>query len=715
MSSLIVDVVEVAERKDHPNADRVELLRCRDWWVVSQKGQFNVADKAVFFPPDTVISEELAERFGITNYVSPLPKLPDGTRPPGRRIRAARFRGEQSFGFITKPDDPSWPVGMSVAEYYGVTKFEPVVREPDGDIAPDVPGFHTYTDIENIKNFPDVFADGEEVVITEKIHGCLCSQTKIRMADGSRKKIIDIQAGDMVLGMDSDGQVVETPVVRTFNNGPGDRWLRVETTRERAGRGNPYASVTCTPNHRFWSPERQEYIPANSLKEGDAVLHIRYDMDISEIQRQVLLGKLLGDGSLVAHEASAHVAYGHSCKALVDWTERALGCVSGGSRDTRTSGYGTEVTRTRTKSFWHIHHHFADFIADGKSVIPPWVETALTPLALAFFYMDDGSLSHADEQEDRAALACCNYTQEDCEVLIRGLARLGIEAVYYTSDEENYSRLRINANSAERFFLLVAPYIPPDLQYKLPKRYRGHQGWLPESKSEYKPWLVEQVVRKVVEVPIESSKYDIETGTHNFFAGDLLVHNSNSRIGYIRTDANHVEFMAGSRTTRKKETDAAGKPSLYWKPINDAIRNVLWNATDPKGDGNVIVFGEIYGAKVQDLAYGLQTQAFRAFDIAVDGSYLGYDAQRKLFDTWGVETVPVLYRGPFSKAIVAELTDGPTTLCPPDKAGKFKGREGVVVKPTRERYSEKLPNHGRVILKSISIDYLERKGGSENH
>lgn len=35
--------------------------------------------------------------------------------------------------------------------------------------------------------------------------------------------------------------------------------------------------------------------------------------------------------------------------------------------------------------------------------------------------------------------------------------------------------------------------------------------------------------------------------------------------------------------------------------------------------------------------------------------------------------------------------------------------------PVKERYSDKLPNFGRVIMKSISVDYLERKGGTDGH
>lgn len=148
MSSLIVEVCEIESIRIHPNADRVEVATVKGWECVVPKDQFRVADRVIYFPPDTVITEELAEKFGITNYVSELPKNSDWTRPLGRRIRAKRFRGEQSFGFITKPDDPSWEVGFSVADHYGVTKYEPIVRDGDGNQAPDLPTFHRYTDID---------------------------------------------------------------------------------------------------------------------------------------------------------------------------------------------------------------------------------------------------------------------------------------------------------------------------------------------------------------------------------------------------------------------------------------------------------------------------------------------------------------------------------------------------------------------------------------
>lgn len=171
MSSLIVEVCAVEEVAAHPNADRIERVRVKNWWCVAPKGQYKAGDKVVYVPPDAVLPEALAERWGIAKYLVPLARDISGTRPPGLRVRASRFRGVSSFGTIQNLDDPEWPVGFDVKEHYGITKYEPPLRSSDGDAAPPHPSFHNYTSIENLGNFPGVFKDGEEVVVTEKIHG----------------------------------------------------------------------------------------------------------------------------------------------------------------------------------------------------------------------------------------------------------------------------------------------------------------------------------------------------------------------------------------------------------------------------------------------------------------------------------------------------------------------------------------------------------------
>jgi RNA ligase (TIGR02306 family) len=200
------------------------------------------------------------------------------------------------------------------------------------------------------------------------------------------------------------------------------------------------------------------------------------------------------------------------------------------------------------------------------------------------------------------------------------------------------------------------------------------------------------------------------------------IHGSNGRLGYVldqdESGAAIWTWMAGSHNVRRKEFDVHGKSSRFFDAMSPQVKELLsylaleypWK--EPKF--GVIVFLEIYGSGIQDMAYGFQNGRWgtRAFDVAINEQYLDDDVKDGLFKRFGVERVPVLYRGPFSQKIVEEFTDGPTTVCDPQVAGKFRGREGIVITPVNERYSKELG--GRCIVKSVSIDYLTRKAPVDN-
>lgn len=158
MSSLIVPVTTIEALSPHPNADRLELAQVLGWQLVVPKGQYQIGQKLVYFPIDTILPLELSERFGVTRYLSK------------QRIRCARLRGEPSFGLVVPPDQ-DWPVGENVAEFYGAVRYEPPLRVSAGDAEKDHPLFVAYTEIENMRNFPAIFETGEPVLLSEKIHG----------------------------------------------------------------------------------------------------------------------------------------------------------------------------------------------------------------------------------------------------------------------------------------------------------------------------------------------------------------------------------------------------------------------------------------------------------------------------------------------------------------------------------------------------------------
>ena len=168
MSSLIVPVTTIEALQPHPNADRLELAQVLGWQLVVPKGQYQVGQKLVYFPIDTILPLELSEKLGVTQYLKK------------QRIRCAKLRGEPSFGLAIPPDQ-DWPLGENVADFYGAVRYEPPVRVSAGDAETDHPLFVTYTEIENMRNFPAVFEPGERVILSEKIHG---SNVRVGLIEG---------------------------------------------------------------------------------------------------------------------------------------------------------------------------------------------------------------------------------------------------------------------------------------------------------------------------------------------------------------------------------------------------------------------------------------------------------------------------------------------------------------------------------------------------
>jgi len=718
MSNIGITIERIVSLEPHPNADRLEIAHILGTQTLVPKDQYEVNDLVVFFPPDMLLPPATAVELGVEKYLKHAEWDGASVRC---RVAACRLQGIPSYGFVTPTTGhvqlESAACGLDVTQYYGGIKYEPPVKTSMGNATFDRPAFHKYTDIQHFYRHPDLIPDGMLVRITEKIHGCVKATTRITMVDGSKKKIGQIQAGDTVLGV-RNGQVVPSRVLNTYNNGRSDNWLRVEVERKSAGRGgNATGSLYCTPNHRFWSPEAGDYIQADQLRVGGSISLLRTDCDLTPVQHSVLLGMMLGDASIRLFDCgTALIATCHVCQELLDWTSRGLGGLLTQTKD-QVSGFGSTTHRAHTVASWNIAKAFGDFYTTdrefGAKQVPTWVADALTPLAVAFWYMNDGNLNHGgDGSQDKAGFAVCRYNEADCRVLELGLAKFGIGVVYFR-DKQGYSRFRLNADDAERLFLLVAPYLPAAMQYKLPLRYRGHAGWLPPTGVSYKPLLVPQRVTAIAEhIAPRANRHDIETETHNYFANSILTHNSNSRVGLIKTDTG-FEFLAGSHN-RVRVHPEEGSESLYWRPLEDKgvldLLTDLCEGCDGQPSHNVVVFGELFGPGIQDMDYGVKQGhvGYEVFDISVDGRYLNWNDVFRVCFIYGVPTVPLFYEGHFVKADMDRYTDGPTTS--QGVAAKFTGREGCVITPVVEQYV-----HGsRVILKSVSADYYDRKGAKDN-
>ena len=193
MSSLIVPVVKVDNFKIHPTADNLDIIVIGGWQVIVKRDQFALGDVGVYFPPDCVLEQFLSDKLGVTPYLHK------------QRVKSIRLRQEVSHGFLAHMDElkdilKKYKVGDNVAEKLNVKKYEPpiemksLIRGGMSHGLPEIAGFAKYTDIENYRNFTDIFRDIDTVYVSEKIHGSNCRVGLVKgvWEVGSHNRRIDI-------------------------------------------------------------------------------------------------------------------------------------------------------------------------------------------------------------------------------------------------------------------------------------------------------------------------------------------------------------------------------------------------------------------------------------------------------------------------------------------------------------------------------------------
>ncbi len=163
MSEFHVEVVRLGPNTKHENADTLSVTMVHGGYpVIVRTGEYTEGQLAVYVPVDSIIPENDSRWEFLAGH---------------RRIRAKKLRGVFSMGLLTQAD-PTWAEGQNVAVELGITKYEaPEPGSPGfGPSVPSEPGpdgwiFPKYTDIEGLRRHQNVLAEGEDVVLTEKIHG----------------------------------------------------------------------------------------------------------------------------------------------------------------------------------------------------------------------------------------------------------------------------------------------------------------------------------------------------------------------------------------------------------------------------------------------------------------------------------------------------------------------------------------------------------------
>ena len=509
--------------------------------------------------------------------------------------------------------------------------------------------------VHNCENMPWLLDIKDPFVVSEKIDGCFDYNTTIRTNEGLIPigRIVNQKLPVLVASYNEDKQIVEYKNIVDYHKIKVSHPVLKIGVGYR-GHGNRDKYITCTDNHEFYTPTGWKQ--AKDLKQGDIVYHFTESFPY-EI-KQLILGSLLGDASINANNKDGgyrcvHFTQSDKQIAYFNYKKNLLGKYALGER-TRTSGYGSLMHDMHTTTNLELNKFLNEHcMKNGKKFVTQEWCNELDPMGLAFWYMDDGSISNRDNDRCgcRIHISTNGFSLQENETLANMLRdRFGIEATI--GDKETYKgyTLILNVKNTERFCSLIAPYVCDNMKYKLPKKYQDIKCCYDNVCFDSGMNIVEVDIKSIENVK-EHKEYffDITVeDNHNYFAHSILVHNCSTTFFLDATKRKH-DFGVCSRNVRQMTPDAenyhtkSSGTNVYWEmALKYNIQNVLEKIVKKHNVKRVVLQGETYGESVQGNPLHIKGRDFAAFNLIFDGERLGSLDAKKILDEYGVPFVPII-------------------------------------------------------------------------
>lgn len=402
----------------------------------------------------------------------------------------------------------------------------------------------------------------EWFMLSRKLNGCFTTKANVIMEDGSKKPISKINVGEKVLSFDpQSNQLCSEVVTKVFHNGIKTDWRKIKIGYSNSHIGS--YNVTSTSNHKFFTPNG--WVQAEDLAVGD-ILYVR-DYTLSDEQISILVGLGLGDGNVFLNDDGVRFTYCKESK-YKNFFNGILSLFQSNAKEdkARSSGYGSEILRMHIntlKSAPAFMNNRDNLLRSGYTFTEEIIEK-ITPLALAIYYIDDGSklpskndgYMYCKNVRTRSTLATHRHNKKEVERFSKYLAQkyeIENRIVRYKElklDGDNGYQIEISADGTEKLFNIIAPYVPHELRpQKLGKDWQNvpYIDWTQKFGS-YQ--LVEKRVTEISPMYGKRCAYDLEVNqTHTYFANGFAVHNCNcayvdgrlvSRQGKDFNGLNHI-------------------------------------------------------------------------------------------------------------------------------------------------------------------------------
>lgn len=416
--------------------------------------------------------------------------------------------------------------------------------------------------------------------------GCFSYNTPILLSDGSSILIGKLVNGKLPVEVMTynkhTGRIEPKLVTGWHRNGRTNDWLKL--TMKRRKRGGRGTSIICTPNHVIFTNSGGELCerPARELKVGDKVW-VKCNV-LNYTLKEFLKGTLLGDGSF---SSKREITISHSNDDQPFYNTFIESIFSGisSSRDI-ISGYGANMRQHSIHAFPEVEDLYDELHKTDASHKLPTFEylNTLSPIALAAWYMDDGSLSkHTEEnRQDKACFHVEGFGDASVEVIAAWLNSRGFECNTIINSRGRLE-IRLTAHGTNILLYQISPYMLPEFNYKLPVYLHDIPKieWWKHIVGEYDSNIlsteIESISPYIHDNEYDTERYDITVdGNSNYFANGVLVHNSGIQKGVAINELPKTFYLFGVKISKPQDEDfrAYWVDSTKYIDIDNRIYNV---------------------------------------------------------------------------------------------------------------------------------------------
>ena len=197
------------------------------------------------------------------------------------------------------------------------------------------------------------------------------------------------------------------------------------------------------------------------------------NLSLTKRQQNILIGSILGDGGIYPRTQGMpyyYIKQGERNKDYIFWLYQEFSNLCPSLPKQR-----------RDNNQWYFYSSGLEnlvslrtlFYSGGRKRIPANITKFLTsPLSLAVWYMDDGTLDYRIKDHCAFSLTVNCFTVQEVELLTSVLKKnFGIISTVQNTlcRGKKYPKLYIGARGRERFLKFVQPYIHECFAYKLPQ------------------------------------------------------------------------------------------------------------------------------------------------------------------------------------------------------------------------------------------------------